>query len=147
MFKFILVSRIILSSNFVLWAARNSTTAHKWKRHQNHNSFLMLSQDNIEFSISGLFEKSVHDELFEFLTTNSLLSSNQFAYHKLHSMITSLMNVKDTWYKNIEEKRINVSLYLDLRKSSTHLFKRKMKTHLLGQSMEPLQHRRQILIG
>ena len=26
MFKFILVSRIILSSNFVLWAARNSTT-------------------------------------------------------------------------------------------------------------------------
>ena len=67
--------------------------------------------------VSGLFEKLVHDQLFEFLAANNLLSSNQFAYRKLHSTITSLMNVTDTWYKNIDEKRINVSLFLDLRKA------------------------------
>ena len=35
----------------------------------------------------------------------------------IHSTITSLTNVTDTWYKNIEEKRITVSLFLDLRKA------------------------------
>ena len=67
--------------------------------------------------VSGLFEKLVHDQLFEFLSANNLLSNTQFAYRKLHSMITSLMNVTDTWYKNIEEERISVSLFLDLRKA------------------------------
>ena len=67
--------------------------------------------------VSGLFEKLVHDQLFEFLAANNLLSSNQFAYRKLHSTIMSLMNVTDTWYKNIDEKRINVGLFLDLRKA------------------------------
>ena len=73
--------------------------------------------------VSGLFEKLVCDQIFVFLAAKNLLSSNQFAYRKLHSTITSLMNVTDTWYKNIEEKRINVSLLLDLRKafdSSNH---------------------------
>ena len=32
-------------------------------------------------------------------------------------MIISLLNVTDTWYKNIDKKRINVSLFLDLRKA------------------------------
>ena len=56
----------------------------------------------------------VHDQLFDFLTANNLLSDNQFAYRKLHSTITSLMNVTDTWYKNIDEKNINIRLFLDL---------------------------------
>ena len=55
---------------------------------------------------SRLFEKVIHNQLFEFLTANNLLSNNQFAYRKLHSTITSLMNVTDTWYKNIDEKRL-----------------------------------------
>ena len=67
--------------------------------------------------VSGLFQKLVHDQLFEFLTANKLLSCSQFPYRKLHSAITSLINVTNTWYKSIEEKRINVSLFLDLRKA------------------------------
>ena len=66
---------------------------------------------------SRLFEKLVHDQLLEFLTANNLLSNNQFACRKLHSTITSLLNVTDTRYKNIDEKRINVSLFLDLGKA------------------------------
>ena len=67
--------------------------------------------------VPGLFEKVVHDQLFEFLTANKLLSNNQFAYRKLHSMIMLLMNVTDTRYKNIDEKKINISLFLDLSKA------------------------------
>ena len=64
--------------------------------------------------VSRLFEKVVHDQVFEFLTTNNLLSNNQFAYHKQHATITSLMNVTDTWYKNLDEKKINICLFLEL---------------------------------
>ena len=46
-----------------------------------------------------------------------LRKSNEFANCKLHSTIPSLMNVTDTWYKYIEGKRSNVSLFLDLRKA------------------------------
>ena len=59
--------------------------------------------------VSRLFEKVVHDQFFEFLTENNLLSNNQFAYRKLHSTITSLMNVTD--------KNINIILFLDLSKA------------------------------
>ena len=52
--------------------------------------------------VSILFEKLFHDQLFEFQTANNLLSRNQFAYRKLHSTITSFLNVIDTWYKNID---------------------------------------------
>ena len=67
--------------------------------------------------VSRLFEKVVHGQLFVFPTANSLLSDNQFAYCKLHSTITSLMNSTDTWYKNIDEKKINISLFLDISKA------------------------------
>ena len=32
-------------------------------------------------------------------------------------MATSLLNVADTWYKNIDEKKINISLFLDFSKA------------------------------
>ena len=46
-----------------------------------------------------------------------MLSKNQFAYHKLHSTITSLFNVTESWYSNVDRKNVNISLFLDLRKA------------------------------
>ena len=40
-----------------------------------------------------LFDKIVHDQLSDFLLSNRILSMSQFAYRKLHSTITSLINV------------------------------------------------------
>ena len=46
-----------------------------------------------------------------------MLSKNQFAYHKLHLTITSLFNVTESWYSNVDRKNVNISLFLDLRKA------------------------------
>ena len=48
---------------------------------------------------------------------NKILIPNQFAFKKLHSTITSLINVSDYWYENINEKKVNIALFLDLKKA------------------------------
>ena len=96
------------------WKLARVTPILKSGKQSEMNNYRPIS---VLSGVSMLFEKVVHDQLFEFLTANNLLSKNQFAYRKLHSTITSLMNVTDTWYKNIDEKKINISLFLDLGKA------------------------------
>ena len=68
-------------------------------------------------AVSRIFEKVARDQLFEFLTANNLLSKNQLAYRILHSTITSLLNVIDSWFCNVDRKNVNISLFLDLKKA------------------------------
>ena len=65
-----------------------------------------------------IFEKIVHDQLYNFLTINNILTLSQSAFRKLHSMITSLINCTDSWYRNIDKKQLNLSLFLDLKKDT-----------------------------
>ena len=46
-----------------------------------------------------------------------ILMPNQFAFKKLHSTIISLINVSDYWYENINDKEVNIALFLDLKKA------------------------------
>ena len=64
-----------------------------------------------------IFEKIVHDQLYNFLSTNNILTPSQSAFRKLHSTITSLINCTDSWYRNIDKKQLNLSLFLDLKKA------------------------------
>ena len=96
------------------WTAARVTPIFKSVQQSDMNNFRPIS---VLSGVSRLFEKVVHDQLFKFLTANNLLSDNQFAYRKLHSTITSLMNLTDTRYKNIDERKINISLFLDLSKA------------------------------
>ena len=58
---------------------------------------------------------------------------NQFAYRKLHSTITSLMNISDHWYENIDKNNLNFALFLDLKKAfeavDHEVFVRKLKVY------------------
>ena len=64
-----------------------------------------------------IFEKIVHDQLYNFLSINNILTPSQSAFRKLHSTITSLINCTDNWYINIDKKQLNLSLSLDLKKA------------------------------
>ena len=70
------------------------------------------------FSIfSKLIEKIVHDQLLAFMQLYKILIPKQFAFKKLHSTITSLINVSDYWYENINDKKVNNALFLDLKEA------------------------------
>ena len=49
------------------------------------------------------------DQLYNFLSTNNILTPSQSAFRKLHSTITSLINCTDNWYRNIQKEFVLVS--------------------------------------
>ena len=48
---------------------------------------------------------------------NKILIPNQFAFRKRHSTITSLISISDYRYGNINDKKVNIALFLDLKKA------------------------------
>ncbi len=77
----------------------------------NYNPISVLS------IFSRLLEKIAHDQLYAFLKEHQLTSPNQFAFQKMHSTITSLLNVTDLWYSNIDYRKLNIGVFLDLKKA------------------------------
>ena len=67
--------------------------------------------------LSKLYEKIVHDQVINFLQSNEKLTSSQFAFRKLHATITSWIGVSDPWYSNVDNKKLNFALFLDLKKA------------------------------
>ena len=53
----------------------------------------------------------------KFLKGQNRLCLNQFAFQKLHSTMACLLNVIDPCFKNSEEGKINMSIFLDLKKA------------------------------
>ena len=77
---------------------------------------------------SKLIEKIVHYELLAFMQLYKILIPNQFVFKKLHSTITSLINVSDYWYENINDKKVNIALFLDLKEAFDTVFCRSRNT-------------------
>ena len=97
-----------------IWKIGRVTPIFKSGRKSDLNNYRPIS---VLSAVSRIFEKEARDQLFEFLTANNMLSKNQFTYRKLHSTITSLLNVTELWYSNIDQKNVKISLFLDLRKA------------------------------
>ena len=66
-----------------------------------------------------MLERLVHDQLSEFLTVNNILESSQAAFRKLNSTATSLISSADHWHENMDNNKMNLAIFLDLRKVST----------------------------
>ena len=96
------------------WKIARITPIYKSGAKDDTNNYRPIS---IMLVLSKLFEKIAHDQLIDFLQSNKNLMQNQFAFRKLHSTITSLIGVSDHWYSNIDNKKANFVLFLDLKKA------------------------------
>ena len=67
--------------------------------------------------LSRMLERLTHDQLFEFLKTNKRLTNSQAAFRTHYSTITSLISSADYWYENIDHSKINLIIFLDLKKT------------------------------
>ena len=63
-----------------------------------------------------MLEQLVHDQLPEFLTINNILTSSQAAIRKLNST-TSLLSSTDDLHENMDNKKMNLAIFLDLTKA------------------------------
>ena len=64
-----------------------------------------------------MLERLVHDQLSKFLTVNNILTSSQAAFRKLNSTATSLTSSTDHWLENMDNNKMNLTIFLDLRKA------------------------------
>ena len=67
--------------------------------------------------LSKLFEKIIHDQVSMFMKENGLSSNCQHGFRQLHSTVTSLISLTDLWFSNIDRKKVNISVFLDLKKA------------------------------
>ena len=66
---------------------------------------------------SRVFEKIVHDQLHEFLKANGISTNNQYAFRKLYFTIMSLINSTEHWPENVDNRKLNRTVFLDLKKA------------------------------
>ena len=64
-----------------------------------------------------MLERIVNDQIFDFLLENNVITKNLSAFRKLYSTITSLICSTDHWYENIDNKKLNLAIFLDLKKA------------------------------
>ena len=67
--------------------------------------------------ISKIFEKILYEQLYEYFTTNNLLSEQQFGFRRFHSTSTALLDCTDEWYVNMDCGLYNLAVFLDLKKA------------------------------
>ena len=104
----------------------------------NYNSYRPIS---VICHLAKVMEKCVHSQFGKYLDKHNFLTPHQSAYLKFHSTQTSLVNVTDNWYQNIEDGLITGVCFFDISKCfdaichDTLLFKLK-KYGILGHSLK-----------
>ena len=96
------------------WKIARMTPIYKSGAKDDTNNYRPISILSV---LSKLYEKIAYDQLIDFLQSKKKLTPNQFAFRRLHSTITSLIGVSDHWYSNIDNKKANFALFLDLKKA------------------------------
>ena len=68
-------------------------------------------------AISKIMERILHDQIYQYLSDNSLLSEHQFGFRKLHSTASALLDSTNSWYVNMDRKMFNLVVLLDVKKA------------------------------
>ena len=66
---------------------------------------------------SRLLEKLGHDQVSSYMKEQKKFATCQHAFLKMHNTLTSLLNITDSWFSNVDKHRINISVFLDLKKA------------------------------
>ena len=49
---------------------------------------------------SKIMERLLYDQIYQYLSDNSLLSQHQFGFRKSHSTASALLDSTNSWYNN-----------------------------------------------
>ena len=67
--------------------------------------------------ISKLFEKLVFNQLYHYMKENSLFTSDQSGFLRLHSTLTCLLKMSDDWYNGLDLSKLVGLVFIDLKKA------------------------------
>ena len=96
-----------------IWKIARITPTFKSGAKNYGNNYRPISVISV---FSRILEGIVHDQLYEFLRANKVITRNQSPFQKLYSTVTSLICSTDSWYENIDHKKLNLTIFLNLKK-------------------------------
>ena len=67
--------------------------------------------------ISKIAEKSIHDQIYNYLHSYNLLANCQHRFRPFHSTVTALPDITNEWYKNIDVGKLNGNCVSGFKKS------------------------------
>ena len=97
-----------------VWKAVKVTPIYKSGARTDVNNYRPISVISV---FSRMLERISHDQPLECLQTNNTLTDNQATFCKLYSTMTSLITSIDYWYENIDCSKINLTIFMDLKKA------------------------------
>ena len=68
-----------------------------------------------------ILERLIHDQLYEYVTKNILLSECQSGFRRFHSTTTSLLDATNEWSANMGQGKLNSVVLLDLSKAKAYM--------------------------
>ena len=68
-------------------------------------------------TIARVFEKLIFDQLSQCFTKNGLLGNEQYGFTSLYSTALALGKVTNSWLLNIDNDKMNLAVFLDIRKA------------------------------
>ena len=68
-------------------------------------------------SVSKVFERVIHNQLYQYFVDNNLLYQNQYGFRKFHSTELAAMDLVDKIVCAMDRKRVPVTIFLDLSKA------------------------------
>ena len=96
------------------WKSAIVTPLHKSRSLLYPNNFRPISVLPV---VMKIFERAIHKQLYDHLTTNKLLSPYQSGFRPGHSTCTALLDVSDYVLKNIDKGNLIGAVFLDLSKA------------------------------
>ena len=90
--------------------------------------------------LARVFEKLIHNQLYDYLDRNKHLFSNQSGFRALHSVVTCLLNNTDDGYVNMDDGRYTANIFIDLKKAFDTVDHDILPAKLRKYGVENLEH-------
>ena len=68
-------------------------------------------------TVSRVFEKAVHEQVYHHLVMNNILAPRQSGFRSLQSAVTALLVLASQWCFNIDKGMMSGVVFLDLKKA------------------------------
>ena len=96
------------------WKCAKVTPLFKQGDRDDLNNYRPISVISV---MAKVFERIVYDQLYAYLEEHNIICKYQSGFRAIHSTVTALLEATDTWAYNIDRGKINVVVFLDLRKA------------------------------
>ncbi|CAH1269734.1 KARS [Branchiostoma lanceolatum] len=96
------------------WKKARLSPIHKAGDRDAPNNYRPIS---ILPAVSKILERAVHTQLYDYMTTNNILSEVQSGFRPGHSTQTAVHLLTERWYKAMNEGELTGAVFIDLSKA------------------------------